>query len=397
MINFADYNFKGKKAIVRVDFNVPLNKSTYEVRDDTRIRAAIPTIKKIINDGGAVLLMSHLGRPENGPEDRFSLNHVVSTLSDLLEQKVDFVSDCIGSEVEIKANEIAAGEVLLLENLRFYKHETAGSEEFAKQLANLADVYVNDAFGTAHRAHASTAIIAQYFPYDKMYGYLIAKEIESVSKVLNNSIAPVTAIVGGAKVSSKIIIINELLKKVDTLIIGGGMTYTFVKAMGGKVGNSLIENDYLNTAKEIIEKAKEKNVALLLPQDSVAADRFSNDARTLVCDSSEIKDKYMGLDIGPKAISECVSCIENSKTILWNGPMGVFEMEQFQEGTKQVALAIASATKKGAFSLIGGGDSVAAINLFNLADHVSHVSTGGGAMLEYLEGKSLPGIKAITA
>ncbi len=397
MINFADYNFKGKKAIVRVDFNVPLNKSTYEVRDDTRIRAAIPTIKKIINDGGAVLLMSHLGRPENGPEDRFSLNHVVSTLSDLLEQKVDFVSDCIGSEVEIKANEIAAGEVLLLENLRFYKHETAGSEEFAKQLANLADVYVNDAFGTAHRAHASTAIIAQYFPYDKMYGYLIAKEIESVSKVLNNSIAPVTAIVGGAKVSSKIIIINELLKKVDTLIIGGGMTYTFVKAMGGKVGNSLIENDYLNTAKEIIEKAKEKNVALLLPQDSVAADRFSNDARTLVCDSSEIKDKYMGLDIGPKAISECVSCIENSKTILWNGPMGVFEMEQFQEGTKQVALAIASATKKGAFSLIGGGDSVAAINLFNLADQVSHVSTGGGAMLEYLEGKSLPGIKAITA
>ena len=397
MINFADYNFKGKKAIVRVDFNVPLNKSTYEVRDDSRIRAAIPTIKKIINDGGAVLLMSHLGRPENGPEDRFSLNHVVSTLSDLLEQKVDFVSDCIGSEVEIKANEIAAGEVLLLENLRFYKHETAGSEEFAKQLANLADVYVNDAFGTAHRAHASTAIIAQYFPYDKMYGYLIAKEIESVSKVLNNSIAPVTAIVGGAKVSSKIIIINELLKKVDTLIIGGGMTYTFVKAMGGKVGNSLIENDYLNTAKEIIEKAKEKNVALLLPQDSVAADRFSNDARTLVCDSSEIKDKYMGLDIGPKAISECVSCIENSKTILWNGPMGVFEMEQFQEGTKQVALAIASATKKGAFSLIGGGDSVAAINLFNLADQVSHVSTGGGAMLEYLEGKSLPGIKAITA
>jgi len=397
MINFADYSFKGKKAIVRVDFNVPLSKVTREVRDDTRIRAAIPTIKKIINDGGAVLLMSHLGRPENGPEDRFSLKHVVSALSDLLEQKVDFVSDCIGSEAERKANEIAAGEVLLLENLRFYKHETAGSEEFAKQLANLADVYVNDAFGTAHRAHASTAIIAQYFPNNKMYGYLIAKEIESVSKVLNNSIAPVTAIVGGAKVSSKIVIINELLEKVDTLIIGGGMTYTFVKALGGKVGNSMVENDYLNTAKEIIEKAKEKNVALILPEDSIAADGFSNEARTLVCDSSKIKDKWMGLDIGPKASAECVSCIENSKTILWNGPMGVFEMEQFQEGTKQVALAIASATKKGAFSLIGGGDSVAAINLFNLADQVSHVSTGGGAMLEYLEGKSLPGIKAITA
>ena len=396
MINFADYSFKGKKAIVRVDFNVPLSKVTCEVRDDTRIRAAIPTIKKIINDGGAVLLMSHLGRPENGPEDRFSLRHVLSALSDLLELEVDFASDCIGSEAERKANEIAAGEVLLLENLRFYKHETAGSEEFAKQLANLADVYVNDAFGTAHRAHASTAIIAQYFPNDKMYGYLIAKEIESVSKVLNNSIAPVTAIVGGAKVSSKIVIINELLEKVDNLIIGGGMTYTFVKALGGKVGNSLVENDYLNTAKKIIEKAKEKNVALILPEDSIAADGFSNEARTLVCNSSEIKDKWMGLDIGPKAIAKCVSCIENSKTILWNGPMGVFEMEQFQEGTKQAALAIASATKKGAFSLIGGGDSVAAINLFNLADQVSHVSTGGGAMLEYLEGKSLPGIKAIT-
>ena len=397
MINFTEYNFKGKKAIVRVDFNVPLNKSTYEVRDDTRIRAAIPTIKKIINDGGAVLLMSHLGRPENGPEDRFSLKHVVSCLSDLLEQKVDFVCDCIGSEAERKANEISAGEVLLLENLRFYKQETAGSKEFAKQLANLADVYVNDAFGTAHRAHASTAIIAQNFPNDKMYGYLIAKEIESVSKVLNNSISPVTAIVGGAKVSSKIVIINELLEKVDNLIIGGGMTYTFIKAFGGKVGKSLIENDYLNTAKEIIEKAKKNNVRLILPKDSVVADGFSNEARTLVCDSSAIKDKWMGLDIGPKAIAESVNCIENSKTILWNGPMGVFEMEQFQEGTKQVALAIASATKKGAFSLIGGGDSVAAINLFNLADQVSHVSTGGGAMLEYLEGKSLPGIKAITA
>ena len=396
MINFEDYNFKGKKAIVRVDFNVPLNKSTYEVRDDTRIRAAIPTIKKIISDGGAVLLMSHLGRPENGPEDRFSLKHVLSNLSDLLDQKVDFAADCIGADAKRKAKGIGSGEILVLENLRFHKDETAGSEEFAKQLADLADVYVNDAFGTAHRTHSSTAIIAQYFPNDKMYGYLIAKEIESVSKILNNSISPVTAIIGGAKVSSKIIIINELLEKVDNLIIGGGMTYTFVKALGGKVGNSLIENDYLNTAKEIIEKAKENNVTLLLPEGSVAADGFSNESRTLICNSSEIKDKWMGLDIGPKAIAECVACIEKSKTILWNGPMGVFEMRKFQEGTKQIALAVASATKKGAYSLIGGGDSVAAINLFNLADQVSHVSTGGGAMLECIEGKSLPGIKAIT-
>ena len=396
MIHFADYNFAGKKAIVRVDFNVPLNKETLDITDDTRIRASIPTINKIIDDGGSVILMSHLGRPKNGPEDKFSLKHILPSLSKLLNKDVDFSEDCIGTAAEEKANRLVSGSVLLLENLRFYKHETAGSDVFAKQLANLADGYVNDAFGTAHRAHASTTIIAQYFPNDKMYGYLIEKEIESVSKVLHESVSPVTAIVGGAKVSSKIIIINELLEKVDNLIIGGGMTYTFVKAMGGNVGTSLVENDYLETAKEIIAKAKEKKVQLILPKDTVAADSFANAANKMTCESISIPDNWMGLDIGPKAIVAYVTCIENSKTVLWNGPMGVFEMENFREGTKQVALAIANATKNGAFSLIGGGDSVAAINLFNLADQVSHVSTGGGAMLEYLEGKELPGIKAIT-
>ncbi|MBL4653076.1 MAG: phosphoglycerate kinase [Flavobacteriales bacterium] len=396
MIHFADYNFAGKKAIVRVDFNVPLNKETLDITDDTRIRASIPTINKIIDDGGSVILMSHLGRPKNGPEDKFSLKHILPSLSKLLNKDVDFSEDCIGTAAEEKANRLVSGSVLLLENLRFYKHETAGSDVFAKQLANLADVYVNDAFGTAHRAHASTTIIAQYFPNVKMYGYLIEKEIESVSKVLHESVSPVTAIVGGAKVSSKIIIINELLEKVDNLIIGGGMTYTFVKAMVGNVGTSLVENDYLETAKEIIAKAKEKKVQLILPKDTVAADSFANAANKMTCESISIPDNWMGLDIGPKAIVAYVTCIENSKTVLWNGPMGVFEMENFREGTKQVALAIANATKNGAFSLIGGGDSVAAINLFNLADQVSHVSTGGGAMLEYLEGKELPGIKAIT-
>ncbi|MBL4625749.1 MAG: phosphoglycerate kinase [Flavobacteriales bacterium] len=396
MINFADYNFSKKKTIVRVDFNVPLNKETSEVTDDTRIRAAIPTINKIINDGGSVILMSHLGRPKNGPEGKFSLLHIISTLSNLLNRDVDFAEDCIGSKAKEKAANLTSGSILLLENLRFYKQETAGSEEFARQLADLADVYVNDAFGTAHRAHASTAIIAQYFPNDKMYGYLIEKEIRSVSKVLHESISPVTAIIGGAKVSSKIIIINKLLEKVDNLIIGGGMTYTFVKAMGGKVGHSLVENDYLETAKIILGRAREKGVDVILPEDSIAADAFSNDANKVTCESNDIQDKWMGLDIGPKAIVECVACIENSKTILWNGPMGVFEMESFQEGTKQVALAVAKATENGAFSLVGGGDSVAAVNLFNLANQVSHVSTGGGAMLEYLEGKELPGIKAIT-
>ena len=396
MIHFTDYNFAGKKAIVRVDFNVPLHKETFEITDDTRIRAVIPTINKIIDDGGSVILMSHLGRPKNGPEDKFSLKHILPTLSKLLNKDVDFAEDCIGTIAEEKAARLSSGGILLLENLRFYKHETAGSEELARQLANLADVYVNDAFGTAHRAHASTTVIAHYFPNDKMYGYLIEKEIESVSKVLYQSVSPVTAIVGGAKVSSKIIIINKLLEKVDNLIIGGGMTYTFVKAMGGNVGNSLVENDYLDTAKEIIAKAQQKSVQLILPEDTVAADGFFNEANKTICESNNIPDKWMGLDIGPRAIEACINCIKNSKTILWNGPMGVFEMENFKEGTKQVAIAIAKATQGGAFSLIGGGDSVAAINLFSLADQVSHVSTGGGAMLEYLEGKELPGIKAIT-
>ena len=394
MQNISNYNFSDKKALVRVDFNVPLNEQ-FEITDDTRIRAAIPTIKKILADGGSVILMSHLGRPKNGPEDKFSLKHIVNRVSELVGSTVNFATDCIGENTTQLANELKAGEVLLLENLRFYNEEKKGDEGFAKKLAALGNVYVNDAFGTAHRAHASTAIIAQFFPKDKMFGFLIEKEIESVSKVMDNSKKPVTAIIGGAKVSSKIIIIENLLDKVDYIIIGGGMAYTFAKALGGSVGNSLIEPDFVETAKNVLEKAVEKNVTILIPSDSIAADNFSNDANTKTCPTDDIPDGYMGLDIGEKAILENVACILNSKTILWNGPMGVFEMESFQEGTKQIALAVAEATKNGAFSLVGGGDSVAAVNKFNIAEHVSHVSTGGGAMLEYLEGKELPGIKAI--
>lgn len=396
MIDFNQYNFTGKKAIIRVDFNVPLNKDTFVVTDNTRIKAALPTINKILNDGGAVILISHLGRPKNGPEEKFSLKHIISELESLLGKQVQFANDCIGSEAVEKASALKSGEVLLLENLRFYKQETTGTEEFARQLADLADVYVNDAFGTAHRAHASTAIIARFFPNDKMYGLLIAKEVESVAKVMTEGKSPITAIVGGAKVSSKITIIDNLLDKVDNLIVGGGMTYTFMKALGGTVGNSLVEDDFIDTAKNILETAKSKGVNILLPEDTKTADTFDNEANTTICNSKEIAQGLMGLDIGPSAIDTYCKCIESSKTILWNGPMGVFEMSNFEEGTKQVALAIARATKNGAFSLIGGGDSVAAINQFNLADQVSHVSTGGGAMLEYLEGKELPGIKAVT-
>lgn len=388
------FSFSGKKALIRVDFNVPLDES-FNITDDTRIRAALPTVKKILGDGGAVILMSHLGRPKNGPEEKFSLQHLVKHLSRLLDTSVQFASDCIGQEAENAAASLKAGEVLLLENLRFHEEETAGDNAFAEQLSKLGDVYVNDAFGTAHRAHASTTIVAEFFPENKMFGYLLAQEIESIDKVLTSAERPLTAIMGGAKVSSKISIITNLIGRVDNIIIGGGMSYTFAKAMGGKVGNSLVEDDYLETAKEILADAEKKGVKILLPEDTVAGDAFANDASKKTCDTQNIPDGWLGLDIGPETEKVYNDVIQTSKTILWNGPMGVFEMESFQHGTKSVALSIAEATKKGAFSLIGGGDSVAAINKFNLADQVSYVSTGGGALLEYMEGKELPGIKAI--
>ena len=394
MQNINNYNFNAKRALIRVDFNVPLNENL-EITDDTRIRAAIPTIKKVLERGGSVVLMSHLGRPKNGPQDKYSLKHIVKRIEELSGAPVKFVDDCISEEAIAASSSLKSGEILLLENLRFYKHETAGDENFSRQLAKHGDVYINDAFGTAHRAHASTAIIAEYFPAAKMFGYLIDKEIESVAKVLTEGQHPITAIVGGAKVSSKIIIIEKLLQKVDNIIIGGGMAYTFAKALGGKTGNSLVEDDFIDTAQALFEKAKANNVSILIPSDTNAADNFSNEANTQTCSTQEIADGWMGLDIGPEAIATYSDCIKNSKTILWNGPMGVFEIESFQEGTKKVALAVVEATKNGAFSLVGGGDSVAAVNKFDLADKVSHVSTGGGAMLEYLEGKELPGIKAI--
>ncbi len=394
MNTIDNFNFSDKKALIRVDFNIPLNEQ-FKVTDDTRISASIPSIKKILNDGGAVILMSHLGRPKDGSEDKFSLKHTISTLEKLVGVPVKFANDCIGNEATEKAAQLKSGEVLLLENLRFYNEETKGDIAFAEKLSKLGDVYVNDAFGTAHRAHASTAIIAQFFPNNKYFGYLLAKEIESVSKVLKSNVKPVTAIVGGAKVSSKIIIIENLLDSIDNLIIGGGMVFTFVKALGGEVGNSLVEDDFLATAKEILEKAKAKNVAVLLPEDSVTSKAFNNESEVKIFDTNNIPDGWIGLDIGEKAIAAYSNCIKNSKTILWNGPMGVFEMSNFEKGTKTVAKAIAEATSNGAFSLVGGGDSVAAVNQFNLADKMSHVSTGGGAMLEYLEGKTLPGIAAI--
>jgi phosphoglycerate kinase len=395
MAKIDDYNFKGKRALIRVDFNVPLNKETLKVTDDTRIRKALPTIKKVLNDGGSVVLMSHLGRPKNVPEKKYSLKNIVYKIEELLGQPISFANDCIGERAFEKSSQLKPGEVLLLENLRFHPGEKKGDIDFAKKLAKHGDVYINDAFGTAHRAHASTTTIAQFFPNDKMFGYLVEKEIESVNKVLNSNEKPLTAIVGGAKVSSKITIITKLLDKVDHLIIGGGMAYTFVKALGGNIGNSLVEDDYLNTAKEIMLEAKTKNVNLLLPIDTVIADEFSNEAHTKVVDIDKIPEGWMGLDIADKSIDLFKKAILNSKLILWNGPMGVFEMEKFQNGTKEIAIAVAEATQNGAYSLVGGGDSVAAVNKFGLSDKVSHVSTGGGAMLEYLEGKSLPGIEAI--
>ncbi len=395
MKTIDNYNFEGKRVIVRVDFNVPLN-DQFEITDDTRIRAALPTIKKILSSGAAVILMSHLGRPKGQYEEKFSLKHIVPHLSELVGCPVKFAVDCIGDETVQLATSLKPGEVLLLENLRFHPEETTGDEGFAKELAGLANVYVNDAFGTAHRAHASTTIVAQFFEEDKLFGYLIGSELKSMDRVLHNPVKPFTAIMGGAKVSDKILIIEQLLNRVDNLIIGGGMTYTFIKARGGKIGSSLVEEDKLDLALDIIEKAKAHGVALYLPVDNVIADAFDNNARRDLSKADEVPDGWMGLDIGEETLQVYEKVISQSKTILWNGPMGVFEMENFQQGTKRIAESIATATQTGAFSLIGGGDSVAAINKFHLSDKVSYVSTGGGAMLEYMEGKELPGIKAIT-
>ena len=397
MSAFSNYNFKGQKALIRVDFNVPLD-DQFNITDDTRMTATIPTIKKVLADGGSVILMSHLGRPKDGPTDKYSLKHLVPHLYELLGSSthVFFAEDCIGSKAGLTASMLRPGEVLLLENLRFYKEEEKGDAAFAEKLSKLGDVYVNDAFGTAHRAHASTAVIAQYFPADKrMFGLLMESEVLSAEKVLHEAEKPFTAIIGGAKVSDKILIIENLLERATDIIIGGGMAYTFLKARGGNIGNSLCEDDRLQTALDILALAKQKNVSIHLPEDSVLADKFAADANTQVAQSDAIPSGWMGLDIGPKAIGVFSEVVMKSKTILWNGPMGVFEMEKFQPGTKAIAEAVAASTAQGAFSLVGGGDSVAAVNQFKLADKVSYVSTGGGAMLEYFEGKTLPGIAAI--
>ena len=388
------HNFSGKKALIRVDFNVPLNEN-FEITDDSRITAALPTLQKILKDGGSIILMSHLGRPKDGPTDKYSLKHIVSHLSSLLSVDVKFADDCIGASAKEMASNLKAGEVLLLENLRFYKEEEKGDISFAEKLSKLGDFYVNDAFGTAHRAHASTAVIAQFFPVAKCFGYVMAKEIENADKVIKNPQRPFTAIVGGAKVSDKILIIENLLNIADHIIIGGGMSYTFIKAMGGKIGKSLNEEERAPLTLEIIERAKAKGVKIHLPVDSAAADNFSNDANVTFTHSDAIPDNCMGLDIGPLAIKDYTEIIKMSKTILWNGPMGVFEMDKFENGTREVALSLAAATKNGAFTLIGGGDSAAAIHQFHLEEEVSYVSTGGGALLEYFEGKELPGIAAI--
>ncbi|MGC4036593.1 MAG: phosphoglycerate kinase [Chitinophagaceae bacterium] len=398
MSKFSDYNFKGQKALIRVDFNVPLN-DKYEITDDTRIRAAIPTIKKILSDGGSVILMSHLGRPKDGPTEKYSLKHLVKHISDLLGgTTVLFANDCIGEQAFLTAGMLRGGEVLLLENLRFYKEEEKGDKAFAEKLSKLGDVYVNDAFGTAHRAHASTAVIAQFFPKEKrMFGLLMEGEVSSAEKVLHEAQKPFMAIIGGAKVSDKILIIENLLERATDIIIGGGMAYTFFKAQGGNIGKSLCEDDRIDTAKELLKKADEKGVCIHLPSDSIIADKFAADANDSTAPSNAVPEGWMGLDIGPNAINQFCNAIKKSKTILWNGPMGVFEMEKFQHGTKAIATAVAAATQSGAFSLVGGGDSVAAVNQFGYAEKVSYVSTGGGAMLEYFEGKELPGIAAINS
>ncbi len=393
MPTLNDFNFENKKALIRVDFNVPLN-DEFMVTDATRIHAAKSTIIKVLEDGGSAILMSHLGRPK-GKEDQFSLRHIVEKATEILGIQIKFIDDCVGDKVTQAVLELEPGEILLLENLRFYNEEKAGDKKFAEQLSKLGDIYVNDAFGTAHRAHASTAIIAQFFTENKCFGNLLAREIESINKVLNDNEKPVTAILGGAKVSSKIGVIENILDKVDHIIIGGGMTFTFVKALGGKIGNSLVEDDKQELALAILEKAKAKNVAIHLPVDAIIADSFSNDSNTQEVDTNKIPDGWMGLDAGPKTTQKFAEVIAKSKTILWNGPLGVFEMEKFAKGTIELGNAIAEATKNGAFSLVGGGDSVAAVKQFGFEDKVSYVSTGGGAMLEMLEGKTLPGIVAI--
>lgn len=395
MSQFSQHSFANEKALIRVDFNVPLN-DKFEITDDTRIRGAIPTIQKILKDGGSVILMSHLGRPKDGPTDKYSLKHLIPHLQELLGTPVGFANDCIGDEAVKKAGALKAGQILLLENLRFHKEEEKGDKSFAESLAHLGDVYVNDAFGTAHRAHASTAVIAQFFQKDKrMFGLLMEGEVASAEKVLHQSQKPFTAIIGGAKVSDKILIMENLLERVTDIIIGGGMAYTFFKATGGKIGNSLCEDDRLDTARELMKKAEAKGVRIHLPSDSIIADKFDANANDSTAPSNNIPDGWMGLDIGINACEQFTNVLHNSKTILWNGPMGVFEMEKFQRGTRAIAKAVAEATAKGAFSLVGGGDSVAAVNQFGYADKVSYVSTGGGAMLEYFEGKELPGIAAI--
>ncbi len=400
---FSTHNFNGQKALIRVDFNVPLDKQTYAIGDDNRMRAAIPTITKILKDGGSVILMSHLGRPKDGPETKSSLIHIVGHLQKLISDalvaavEVQFANDCIGEDAHQKAAALKPGELLLLENLRFYKEEEKGDAEFAKKLSQLGDVYVNDAFGTAHRAHASTAVIAQFFAKGKkMFGLLMEGEVKAAELVLHKAEKPFTAIIGGAKVSDKILIIENLLERATDIIIGGGMAYTFMKAQGGHIGKSLCEDDRIETALEILKKATAKGVHIHLPSDSIIADNFAADANIATAPSNAIPDGWMGLDVGPNACEHFANAIKQSKTILWNGPMGVFEMEQFQHGTKTIAIAVAAATANGAFSLVGGGDSVAAVNQFGFADQVSYVSTGGGAMLEYFEGKVLPGIAAIS-
>ena len=393
MKTIEDFNFENKKALIRVDFNVPLD-DNHQVTDTTRIEAAKPTILKVLEDGGSAILMSHLGRPKNN-EPEFSLKHIVAKVSEIIGVQVKFVENCVGAAAEKAASELEPGEILLLENLRYHDEETAGDKGFAEQLAQLGDIYVNDAFGTAHRAHASTTIVAQFFPENKCFGYLLAKEIESIDKVLHDSESPVLAILGGAKVSSKITVIENVLDKVDDLILGGGMAYTFIKAQGGQIGSSICEDDKQELALDILKKAKEKNVNVHLPVDVLAADSFSEFANTKVEPIDKIPDGWQGLDAGPKSLENFAQVVKNSKTILWNGPLGVFEMEPFAKGTIALGDAIAEATSNGTFSLVGGGDSVAAVKQFGFENKVSYVSTGGGAMLEMLEGKELPGIAAI--
>lgn len=394
MRTIDDLQLSAKRVLIRVDFNVPLN-DNLQITDDSRMRAAVPTIKKILQEGGSVILMSHLGRPKEGPEDKFSLRHLKDHLHKLLETDVQFADDCIGDTAKQMADNLKPGEVLLLENLRFYKEETKGDEAFAKKLANLADVYVNDAFGTAHRAHASTTIVAKFFTENKAFGYIMANELANINKVLHDTKKPYVAIIGGAKVSTKIDIIRNLLDKADELIIGGGMMFTFIKAKGGKIGNSMCEDDYLETAREIISTAREKGIKIHIPMDAIVAEEFSNDTNTKEVNADNIPEGWLGMDIGKESINKFSTVIQHANTILWNGPMGVFEMSNFAGGTKAIAEAIAEATSRGAFSLVGGGDSVAAVSQMGLADEVGYVSTGGGALLEYMEGQILPGIQAI--